>query len=185
LNRKRYFNRMLSLLIIAGIIALFFNITWFLKTIYPLRYENYIVKYSGKYDVDPYLVASVIKIESNFNPNAVSEKGAVGLMQLMPDTAVWAAKTMGIKKEKIDLMDPETNIMLGTWYLSDLLKEFDGNLVLALAAYNGGRGNVKEWIDKGLIDKNSEENIPFEETKFFVMRVKKAYYWYKKLYKLK
>ncbi|MGB9975738.1 lytic transglycosylase domain-containing protein [Thermovenabulum sp.] len=185
MNQK--INNVFTLLVISLIAALFFNLNWFLKTIYPLKYEDYIVKYSKEYGLDPYLIASVIKIESNFNPSSISNKGAVGLMQIMPSTAVWAAEKMGIKEEKIDLMDPKTNIMIGTWYLSDLLREFQGDITLALAAYNGGRGNVREWVDRGLFDvKNKkEEEIPFEETKFFVMKVKKAYYWYKKLYRLK
>ena len=73
--------------------------------------------------------------------------------------------------------------MIGTWYLSSLLDEFNNDIVLALAAYNGGRGNVAEWIKNGMIEQNKEEEIPFTETRNFVVRVKKSYRWYKRLYK--
>ena len=154
--------------IILGLFALYNNFSWFMRYIY-----------------DPYLVTSVIKVESNFSPKVVSKQGAVGLMQLMPKTALWAAEKMGIKNIKVeDLQNPDLNIRIGTWYLSSLLDEFNNDVTLALAAYNGGRGNVAEWIEKGRLEQKKEEGIPFPETRNFVARVKKSYKWYKRLYKL-
>lgn len=173
------------LIIILGFVALYNNISWFMSYIYPLKYKESIVNYSAEYGVDPYLVASVIKVESNFSPKVVSKRGAIGLMQIMPKTAIWAAEQMGIEDFQVeDLQSPDLNIRIGTWYLSSLLDEFDNNVTLALAAYNGGRGNVNNWLNQGRQIQQKEEEIPFPETRNFVMRVKKSYKWYKRLYKL-
>ncbi len=173
------------LIIILGFVALYNNISWFMSYIYPLKYKESIVNYSAEYGVDPYLVASVIKVESNFSPKVVSKRGAIGLMQIMPKTAIWAAEQMGIEDFQVeDLQSPDLNIRIGTWYLSSLLDEFDNNVTLALAAYNGGRGNLNNWLNQGRQIQQKEEEIPFPETRNFVMRVKKSYKWYKRLYKL-
>lgn len=175
-----------TLILIIGIAALCNNVSWFMKYLYPLNYEGSIVKYAREYNVDPYLVASVIKVESNFSPEVVSSKGAVGLMQLMPTTAQWVAEKIameGVTPEH--LKNPDLNIRIGTWYLSSLMKEFHGDLTLVLAAYNGGRGNVAQWLKSGELDGTREEQIPFPETRNFVTKVKKSYKWYRKLYKVK
>ncbi|HHY03868.1 MAG TPA: lytic transglycosylase domain-containing protein [Thermoanaerobacterales bacterium] len=177
--------RKVATVIILGlaIFALLNNVNWFMRYIYPIKYEDLIIKYSQEYDIDPYLLASVIKVESGFSPEVISKKGATGLMQLMPETAKWAAQKMGIEDFTIDqLKKPEVNIKIGTWYLAKLFEEFNGDTTLALAAYNGGRGNVKEWLQNGDLKENQEQNIPFSETKNFVIKVKKAYKWYKRLY---
>ena len=173
------------LVIILGFVALYNNISWFMCYIYPLKYEQSIIKYSAEYGVDPYLVASVIKVESNFSPKVVSKRGAIGLMQIMPKSAMWAAEQMGIDNFQVEnLQNPDLNIKIGTWYLSSLLNEFDNDIILALAAYNGGQGNVAKWLAQGKMQQQKEEEIPFSETRNFVMRVKKSYKWYKRLYKL-
>ena len=172
------------LIIILGFVALYNNISWFMSYIYPLKYKESIVNYSAEYGVDPYLVASVIKVESNFSPKVVSKRGAIGLMQIMPKTAIWAAEQMGIEDFQVeDLQSPDLNIRIGTWYLSSLLDEFDNNVTLALAAYNGGRGNVNNWLNQGRQIQQKEEEIPFPETRNFVMRVKNPTN-VKRLYKL-
>lgn len=171
--------------IVVGLLALYNNISWFMRYLYPLKYQEYIVKYARQYKADPYMVAAIIKVESNFLPEAVSRKGAIGLMQLMPDTARWAAEKMGMKDiDDEKLMIPETNIKIGTWYLSNLLEEFNGDITLALAAYNGGRGNVSEWLKSKKFRQEKQDMIPFAETKSFVMKVKRAHKWYRRLYKL-
>ncbi|NLZ54482.1 MAG: lytic transglycosylase domain-containing protein [Thermoanaerobacteraceae bacterium] len=156
-----------------------------MRYIYPLKYEQSIISYATEYGIDPYLVASVIRVESNFSPKVVSKRGAIGLMQIMPKTAIWAAEQMEIEDFQVEnLQNPDLNIRIGTWYLSSLLNEFDNNTTLALAAYNGGRGNVANWLAQGRLKQQKEEEIPFPETRNFVMRVKKSYKWYKRLYKL-
>jgi len=154
------------------------------KTLYPMKYSENIAKYSKKYDVDPYLVCAVIKAESNFKPNAKSKQNAYGLMQITPDTAAWVAKEMKLENfETKDLYDPEMNINMGCWYLSNLKKEFK-SIDLVLAAYNGGRGNVQKWLSdpKHSADGRTLQYIPFKETDQYVKKVKVNYNIYKYLY---
>ena len=148
---------------------------------YPFRYRDMVELYSAKYHVDKFLAIAVMKNESNFTSSALSRSGAVGLMQIMPETADWIATQLDdapLSGEKFSfdrerLYDPETNIRYGIWYLSTLEKEFDGNDVLALAAYNAGRGNVWHWIDEyGWGDDFDDiDQIPFGETRDYVRRV--------------
>lgn len=143
-----------------------------LHQFYP--YQRMIEKYADKHSVQPELVAAVIRAESKFRPKAVSHRGAVGLMQLMPETANWIAGELGeenITAEK--LKDSEFNIRYGTWYLSALLDEFEGNEVLALAAYNAGHGNVHEWMEEHgwKNDFKQIKDIPFAETRKYVEKV--------------
>lgn len=148
---------------------------------YPVAYNEYIVKYAREYKLDPYLVMAVIKVESNFVPEAESEYAA-GLMQLTEETAAWNAKEMGIKD--YDYKDPETNIRIGCHYLRYLIKKYD-NTDTALAAYNGGMGNVSKWLDD---ERYSDDGvtlkyIPFSETRHYVRKVNENWENYKKLYK--
>ena len=155
------------------------------KIVYPLQYDYMVRQYAYEDHVDPALVAAVILVESKFNQSAASHRGASGLMQIMPDTGKWIAEEMGIKNFTPDqLNDVQTNIRMGTWYLAYLLKEYDGNTVLALAAYNAGRGHVDEWMEKNGWDKNFEkiEEIPFTETREYVKMVLLKRERYKALY---
>lgn len=150
------------------------------QTNYPVAYNDYIVKYSSKYRLDRYLVMAVIKVESNFVPDARSQYAA-GLMQLTEETADWNAKEMKLKD--YDYLDPETNIMIGCHYLRHLIDKYD-NTDTALAAYNGGMGNVSKWLK----DSNCSDDgvtlkyIPFEETRNYVIKVNKNWEHYKQLY---
>jgi len=161
---------MLSIVLLL-ILLLFFleNIVCsFMKILYPLKYEETIYYYSQEFNVDPYLVCAIIKNESNFNPEAKSKKNAIGLMQITEKTAEWIAKKINLpyfKKE--DLYNPDTNIMLGTWYLAYLIKYCDGNIKYAVAAYNAGLSNVNKWHAERLKNNDVDINIRFNETKLF------------------
>lgn len=139
--------------------------------VYPLQYDYMVRQYAYKNHVDPALIASVILVESKFDEQAASRRGAVGLMQIMPDTAQWIAEEMELPNYSPEqLSDVRINLELGTWYLAYLLKEYDGNKVLALAAYNAGRGHVDDWIAAYGWEKNFSkiDEIPFSETKNYV-----------------
>jgi len=133
---------------------------------YPVRFTDYIEKHAQEFNVDFHLVQGVIWTESKVNPNAVSHVGAVGLMQLMPETAKWASEKLGIEFSHDKLYEPDFNIKLGTFYLSFLLQRFDTRN--ALAAYNAGQANVFRW------QAENREEIPFKETREFVQRVERA-----------
>lgn len=134
-------------------------------TVYPLKYEDMIVKYAEEYDVDAALIAAVILQESRFNSRALSPKGATGLMQLMPGTAAGIANTLGIKS--YNLYDPETSIRFGTFYLKEKLDKYNSDLDATLASYNAGSGNTDRWIKLNILS-----NIPFRETNNYVKKVK-------------
>jgi len=155
---------------------------------YPLKYEAYIYQYSAENEVDPYLVMGMIRTESNFIQDAVSHQNAKGLMQIMDDTAYWIANKMGIENFTInDLNDPETNIKMGTWYISWLLDKFNQNEKTALAAYNGGMGNVNKWLsdDRYSADGKNLVYIPYKETSKYVEKVLRYQANYEKIYKEK
>ena len=156
-----------------------------LKRIYPTTYSEYVDKYAKKYNVDPLLVYSIIKAESNFDPNVNSSSKAVGLMQIMEDTATEIAKSSDIKLNNIeDLYEPETNIQIGIAYFASLKEKYNNNPQLALIAYNAGFGNVDKWIREGTIkpDGSDVENVPFKETNSYVRKILRDYEIYKKLY---
>lgn len=155
------------------------------KFVYPLQYDYLVRQYSYDDQIDPALVASVILVESKFNQTAASHRGAQGLMQIMPETGKWIAEKMDMPDytpEKLN--DVRTNIKMGTWYLAYLMKEYDGNKVLALAAYNAGRGHVDMWIkDYGWKkDFSKVEEIPFSETREYVKIILLNEKQYKQLY---
>lgn len=162
------------LLSVTGIYAVF-NSDWFQKKyVYPFLYQEAIYTYALERDLDPYLIAGVIRTESKFISEARSPKGALGLMQIMPETGRWIAEQTNHKEfSAADLTDPDINIRFGSWYLASLKKEFAGNEVLILAAYNGGRGNVKQWMQRyGWSNDFVEiDQIPFKETKEYVEKV--------------
>ena len=118
----------------------------YLRVRYPLRFEHIVRGHAANYDLDPALVAAVIYQESKFRPDARSPSGAIGLMQLLPATAKGIAlRTGGSRFRVSDLYDPEVNVRYGCWYLRNLLGKY-GSLELALAAYNGGQGNVDRGV---------------------------------------
>ena len=151
---------------------------------HPRTYAEYVEKYSRMYGVPEEVIFATIRTESNFVSNAVSSAGAVGLMQLMPDTFLWLCEKNGEELDAGMLYDPETNIRYGTCYLAYLYSEF-GLWETVYAAYNCGPGRVKEWqTSEDYADENGVLiNIPFKETAGYVKKVSKAVAIYEKLYK--
>ena len=161
-----------------------FVITCLEKQAYPQGYESYVTVYAETYGVPENLVYSVIRTESDFESGAVSRVGAIGLMQIMPDTFKWLTDDILFEHMEVGMLyDPETNIRYGTFYLSYLYDRYaDWDLVIA--AYNGGPGNVDKWLeDDSYSDgEGGLKKIPFRETRQFARRVNRAWDKYEKLY---
>ena len=136
----------------------------------PLRHEDVIRQQAADKDLDPALIAAVIYQESKFR-DQTSPAGATGLMQILPDTAQFIARRSGgTAFELRDLANPDINIRYGSWYLRYLLDQHDGDLVLAVAAYNAGEGNVDRWVRAagGSDSFDPASDIPFPETRAYV-----------------
>jgi len=178
--------RLLGVAVLAGALIVTFTSLqsakpgWWERLWYPLSYQQIVRGHARNYDLDPALVAAVIYQESKFRANAKSSSGALGLMQLKPETAEGIAiRTGGSRFRTADLYDPEINIRYGSWYLDNLFRKY-GSEQLVLAAYNAGQGNVDRWRSNG-------QPIQFSETKAYVARVedlKRIYRdaWRSKLY---
>ena len=137
---------------------------WYARAVYPLRYETIVRGHARNYKLDPALLAAVIYQESKFRADARSSSGAVGLMQLLPATAMGIAERTGGTSFRVDdLLDPELNVRYGSWYLRHLLDKY-GDEETALAAYNAGQTNVDRWRREG-------KGIEFGETRHYVERV--------------
>ncbi len=151
-------------------------------TLYPLAFIKIIEKLEPKDRVNPLLIISVIRQESRFSPTIRSPVGALGLMQVMPTTAKFAAGKIGLKK--YELTDPIDNITLGSWYLKFTHQQVKDNSVLAIAGYNAGPSNVSRWVKEyGTKDLDEfVEQIPFEETQNYVKAVLGNYWNYLRLY---
>ena len=151
----------------------------------PLRHEDIIRQQAADKDLDPALIAAVIYEESKFR-DQTSSAGARGLMQITPATAEYIAKKSGgIRFEQADLATPQVNIAYGSWYLRYLLRRYDGDDRLAIAAYNAGETNVDHWIrDAGGRDRfDPDSDIPFAETRTYVRNVRERRGQYRKRYK--
>jgi len=147
-----------------------------LLTMYPLKYKDHISEASELYNVDKVLIASIINAESSFRPNAVSNKGAVGLMQVMPATGEWVAKKMKIEFDDSTLYDPRTNILIGTYYLNYLLSKFNDTQT-ALIAYNAGEGKVATWLTES--EATVLTSCPYPVTNRYVKKVMQGQDFYK------
>jgi soluble lytic murein transglycosylase len=176
-KRKRLF---LMVLVIV-LAALFIRSEWIGRLIYPMYFADEIMLHAEKYGQDPLLIAAIIRVESNYKENAVSPKGAAGIMQLMPDTAAWILKqeSFGDISVKDAGSRADAGIRVGTWYVKELSRQFDGRLPVVLAAYNAGPNRVRQWMNERVWDgkESTVENIPFGETRHYVQRVM---YYYKK-----
>lgn len=186
-KKRRNTVKLLSIFVLALLLLITTTVIltpYFERRIYKLEYPDEIKRYSDKYSLDPYFVSAVIHCESSNRNVAVSEKGAIGLMQLMPDTGKWIyEKIYDVELDSLDrLREPALNIELGCWYLNQLINKYESR-ELALMAYNAGPGNVDKWLASGKVTKTSQiEDIPFAQTGSYVKKVLSAYAKYKDLY---
>lgn len=172
---------------IMGLFLLFLLMqsTYVQKLMYPIKYESEVTTSARAFAVDPVLIMAVIRVESNFNPEASSPKGAYGLMQLMPETAEWMVDEGHFDEQFLDrLQEPAVNIHMGSWYMGQLLKQFEGHSAAAIAAYNAGPGRVEEWIAEERWDGtlHNLESIPYGETRHYIQRVLYYYDKYKEVH---
>jgi len=154
--------------------------------LFPRPYWDALRRYSEENGLDPYLVASLIRQESEFNPGAVSRANAYGLMQLLPKTGKATAKQVGLPNYKTEsLLDPTINIELGTKYFREMVDHFGGQIEYALAAYNAGDSRVEDWRSQGRYRDIEEfvESIPFTETRDYVQAIVRNAEVYKRVYK--
>ena len=152
---------------------------------YPTAYTDLIAQYAKEYDLDPYLVQSIMRCESSNDPTVVSDAGAIGLMQIMPDTATWIAHKLDLDNVYTQdmLYNPETSIEFGCWYLRFLSGRFNANVKQMVAAYNAGHGSVEDWLSDPRFSENGELiTIPFEDTARYYDKVMAAYENYTTLY---
>ncbi|MEG0874110.1 MAG: lytic transglycosylase domain-containing protein [Clostridiales bacterium] len=152
---------------------------------YPRPHSYTVATYCNEYTVDSNLVYAIMKQESNFEPTAVSQKGALGLMQLMPETAQWCAGKIGIEYKEDKLDKPSYNLKISIWYISYLNSIFKNDTTKVIAAYNGGYGNVLSWVKDGVWDGTLADahSIPFGETAHYVQAVSDNLKNYQKIYK--
>lgn len=179
--KKRWF----ALVLLVFVLVLFYRSNWLGRVVYPIFYREQIEASARLNGVDPLLVAAIIRVESNYKPNQTSHKGAIGIMQVMPDTAEWLFEKESFGDYALeDLKDPKKNIEVGTKYLGILNKQFKNNPVLVIASYNAGPGNVSKWLQNNVWDGSlaAVSNIPFWETRKYVNRVVYYYNKYTKLY---
>lgn len=182
----KFIGRALGFILLAILVffAIVYGMIAYQTSRTQISYQDEIYEYSEKYNVDPLLTASIIKVESDFDNNAQSHQGAHGLMQLLEDTAKHSAELVGIDYYPERLNDVDYNLDIGIGYY-DYLYKYYNNKDLALAAYNGGIGNVDSWIKDGIIDEENPDplDIPFEETRQYVTKINANYSVMKKFYK--
>jgi soluble lytic murein transglycosylase len=157
----------------------------FWRLAFPMPYQEDVEKYAREHELDPYLVAGLIRQESEFNPKVISHANAYGLTQILPSTGRDLSRRVGLRAFQTSMLfDPAVNLRLGTYYLKILLKSFGGRWEDVLAAYNGGGSRVTKWRKFGTFTEQAEfiETIPFDETRDYVQSVLRNASVYRRLY---
>ena len=157
-----------------------------MNTAYPRKYDEYVTYYAGKYQIDPYILYSIIRTESNFNPQAESNVGARGLMQITEITFDWI-KTKIAPDEPLtfdDLYDPEVNIRFGSYFISYCLQQYDDDLATAAAAYHSGLGTVDALLADSQYSQDGKvlDAFPYPQMRRYVQKVTDAYAQYSEIY---
>ena len=176
-----------TLLALVVLLALLFGVIWIARKplpqaqqeSYPIRYSQEVEAAAGEFSLEPAYLYAIILAESSFRPNAVSSVGALGLMQIMPETGKWIAKKfdMGDTFTVDMLTDPAVNVRFGSWYLNFLLNRYDGDMRCATAAYHAGQGNVDKWLKDPAYSEDGETLavIASATTDNYVNKVMKYY----------
>ncbi|MBO4277505.1 MAG: lytic transglycosylase domain-containing protein [Clostridia bacterium] len=183
MNYKKFF--VCAVLLIAFGVGAFFAVGAIKKSRYPREYSEYVEKYCAEYEVPQSLVYAVIRTESGFNKDAVSRAGAYGLMQVTPDTFSWLSRIMDVEERQELILDPETNIRYGVYYLRYLYERYGSeSWETAAAGYNAGHNRVSGWLEDTAYsdDGKTLKYIPIEETSEYVIKVFKAKARYEEIY---
>jgi soluble lytic murein transglycosylase len=157
----------------------------FWELLFPMPYRTDLVRNARLQNLDPYIVAALIRQESEFNPKALSHKNAYGLTQLIPATGRQMARRNGVRRFRTSMLfQPATNLKLGTGYLRSMLDEWGGKWEQTLASYNAGKTHVEEWVTWNSFQEPAEfvETIPFTETREYVQAVLRNAAIYRRLY---
>lgn len=189
-NKYRRPFAIILILVISIAVGLLTDLAWSLaeRAVYPQKYSELVEKYADEYNIPEDIIYATIKVESSFDPEAISVAGARGLMQLMPSTFEWLTSDehLGEHLTPNMLFDPEVNIRYGVYYLKYLYTKFNYNWDITTAAYNGGEGNVVNWLaDTRYSDGDGNlKAYPkgFGETKTYVKKIANARQMYLKLY---
>lgn len=173
-----------ALVAVFAFCMLYFGYVFFLKNAYPLQYYDYVSENSEKFNVEKELILAIIKSESNFRQDAESKAGAIGLMQVMPETFEWLQTHKLVTLMDVGhLKDPKTNVKYGTYLLSILKKRYN-TIVEVVCAYNAGIGTVDKWLrdERYSADGKTLKKIPFPDTSVYIKNVLESRRVYKKLY---
>ncbi len=189
MKKKRIFIVIALLVLVVAAYAAFFLIERGerrkMEREYPVAYTEEIQTCAAEYALDPYLVLAIMRCESSFKSDAVSSVGAIGLMQIMPDTGTWIAHKLGLDEVYNEQMlyDPACSVRFGCWFLRFLTDRFEGELPHIIAAYNAGHGSVEKWLDDPAYSQNGILTaIPYPETECYVEKVQTALEAYRTLY---
>lgn len=188
INKRNICKKIFSFLFIFLVLILI--ILLILKTfIFKSKYFDIVLKEASKNNIDPYLIMAIIKVESGFDPNAISAKEAKGLMQIKESTAIDINEKYELIENfnvKEDIFDEENNIIIGCKYFDSLLRKYNGNIYLSICAYNAGMGNVDKWLESDILTKDfsnyKQNDIPFFETKNYLKKIINVYNIYNLLY---
>lgn len=196
-NKRKIEHNIYSKIIIILLLAIIAVAVYFSKNLYdyferqyllmnhPIQYESYVRKYAAENEIDEFLVYSVIKTESSFNPNAVSNMNARGLMQLMEESYDWIKYRLSDEETESfdDMFDEKTNIRYGSYLIGYLMRLFEDE-TCAIAAYHAGAGNVGAWLENEKYSSNGKTllRIPTADTAHYVDKIQTAYKNYINLY---
>lgn len=176
----------LALLVLAGVLLFTFGHRQIEEWEYPRKYEEYVTYYSDKYGIDPLILYTFIRTESNFDPGASSSVDARGLMQITEQTFEWIKSNIAPTEDLTfeDMYDPETNIRFGCYFVSYCLLRYDDDIATAAAAYHNGWGTVDELLENSKYSANGVTltSYPYPKMRQYVYKITRAYDAYCRLY---
>ena len=176
MKKKHWYRRVITVLLttalLVGLLYQFGHKTYMERT-YPVQFSQYVEAYSAEYGVPEDLIYAIIQVESGFEPNAISEVHAIGLMQMTEETYDWLSSKTGDTGTFKELYTPEYSIQYGTYFLSILMDRYEGDYTTVAAAYHAGMGSVNSWLTDAANSDNGVTltNVPADDTAHYVTKV--------------